>query len=184
MNKKQKESIRFLTEAAVIAALYAVLTVAVAPISYGSYQFRISEALTTLPMFTPAAIPGLTLGCLLANLSSPLGLVDWIVGPCATLLAALCTYLLRNIRFKSVAVLAPLPPVIFNALIIGAELTIIYEAPTFETFFLLFLPMALSVGIGEIVVCYALGLPLSVVLDKTGISKHVFGKYGKHALNT
>ncbi len=177
MNTKRKDSIRFLAEAAIIAAAYALLTMFLAPISYGSVQFRISEALTILPIFTPAAIPGLTIGCFLANIASPLGIIDWIVGPSATLLAAICTYLVRKIRFKAVPWLAPLPPVIFNALIVGAELTLVYESPTPETFFALFLPMALSVGLGELVVCYVLGLPISTALVKLNIENRLFRQY-------
>lgn len=181
MNTKSKAGVRFLTEAAVIAAIYALLTIFLSPISYGSVQFRISEALTILPIFTPAAIPGLTIGCFLANITSPLGVIDWIVGPCATLLAAICTYLVRKIRIKAVPWLAPLPPVIFNALIVGAELTIVYSAPTPETFFALFLPMALSVGLGELVICYVLGLPISTVLVKMNIENTLFCPYQKTA---
>ena len=83
--------VRFLVEAAVIAALYTVLTyLAVAMnLAYGPIQFRFSEALTILPVFTPAAIPGLALGCFLSNLASPLGIVDWVFGTLATLLAAM-----------------------------------------------------------------------------------------------
>ena len=84
------KNVRFLTQAAMIAALYAVLTYAAAAVNlaYGAVQFRFSETLTVLPVFTPAAIPGLAVGCFLANLGSPLGLVDWIFGTGATLLAA------------------------------------------------------------------------------------------------
>lgn len=177
MKVKHKESVRFLTEAAIIAAIYALLTMFLSPISYGSVQFRVSEALTILPVFTPAAIPGLTIGCFLANITSPLGVIDWIVGPSATLLAAICTYLVRKVRFKSAPWLAPLPPVIFNALIVGAELTIVYESPTPETFFALFLPMALSVGLGELVVCYVLGLPISTALVKLNVENTLFHQY-------
>ena len=91
MNTSKK--VRFLALGAVIAALYAVLTYVAAAVNlaYGPVQFRFSEALTVLPVFTPAAIPGLTLGCVIANLGSPLGVVDWVFGPLATLLAALAT---------------------------------------------------------------------------------------------
>ena len=84
------KKVRFLALGAVIAALYAVLTYVAAAmnVAYGAVQFRFSEALTVLPVFTPAAIPGLTLGCLIANLGSPLGVVDWVFGTGATLIAA------------------------------------------------------------------------------------------------
>ena len=116
MNKKTSK-VRFLALSAVIAALYAVLTYAAAAmnLAFGAVQFRFSEALTVLPAFTPAAIPGLAVGCLISNLASPLGVVDWVFGTLATLLAGIFSYLVRNIRWKEIPVLAPLPPVIFNA---------------------------------------------------------------------
>lgn len=85
---KTENKVRFLALSAVIAALYAVLTYAAAAVNlaYGPFQFRFSEALTVLPAFTPAAIPGLAVGCLLSNLASPLGIVDWVFGTLATLL--------------------------------------------------------------------------------------------------
>ena len=122
MNTSKK--VRFLALGAVIAALYAVLTYVAAAVNlaYGPVQFRFSEALTVLPVFTPAAIPGLTLGCVIANLGSPLGVVDWVFGPLATLLAALATYLVRDVKVKGLPILAPLPPVITNVVIVGFEL--------------------------------------------------------------
>ena len=113
MNKKTSK-VRFLALSAVIAALYAVLTYAAAAmnLAFGAVQFRFSEALTVLPAFTPAAIPGLAVGCLISNLASPLGVVDWVFGTLATLLAGIFSYLVRNIRWKEIPVLAPLPPVI------------------------------------------------------------------------
>ena len=101
MNKKTSK-VRFLALSAVIAALYAVLTYAAAAmnLAFGAVQFRFSEALTVLPAFTPAAIPGLAVGCLISNLASPLGVVDWVFGTLATLLAGIFSYLVRNIRWK------------------------------------------------------------------------------------
>ena len=98
MNKKTSK-VRFLALSAVIAALYAVLTYAAAAmnLAFGAVQFRFSEALTVLPAFTPAAIPGLAVGCLISNLASPLGVVDWVFGTLATLLAGIFSYLVRNL---------------------------------------------------------------------------------------
>ena len=98
--KPMKKSTLFLTRAAIIAALYAALTYAasVVGLAYGPIQFRFSEALTVLACFTPAAVPGLTVGCFLGNLGSSLGPIDWVVGTAATLLAALCTYFTRKDR--------------------------------------------------------------------------------------
>ncbi len=163
MNKK----IRFLVESAVIAAAYAGLTLAIYPLSYGAIQFRVSEVLTILPIFTPSAIPGLTLGCFIANITGPYSWIDAIFGTLATFLAALCTYAVRKIRFKNLPLLSLLFPVIFNALIIGLEINIFF-LPEGETFTLIgFLISALQVGLGELVVCYVVGLPLCVAIDKT-----------------
>ena len=132
MNKKTSK-VRFLALSAVIAALYAVLTYAAAAmnLAFGAVQFRFSEALTVLPAFTPAAIPGLAVGCLISNLASPLGVVDWVFGTLATLLAGIFSYLVRNIRWKEIPVLAPLPPVIFNAIIVGFEVACLADNGTF-----------------------------------------------------
>ena len=173
------KNVRFLTQAAMIAALYAVLTYAAAAVNlaYGAVQFRFSEALTVLPVFTPAAIPGLAVGCFLANLGSPLGLVDWIFGTGATLLAAVGTWMARKIQIKGVPVLAPLPPVIANVVLVGFELSCLSSAGTFALgnfTWAAFGASALSVGIGELVICYALGLPLLLALRKTGVSQLLF----------
>lgn len=163
------KKVRFLALGAVIAALYAVLTYVAAAVNlaYGPVQFRFSEALTVLPVFTPAAIPGLTLGCVIANLGSPLGVVDWIFGPLATLLAALATYLVKDVKIKGLPVLAPLPPVITNVVIVGFELACLSEAGTFgwETSRCCLWGFRVSVGIGELVVCYVLGLPFIMLLQ-------------------
>lgn len=171
--------IRYVAQGAVITALYAVLTYAAAAVNlaYGPVQFRFSEALTILPVFTPAAIPGLALGCLLSNLLSPLGLVDWIFGSAATLLAAFGTRAAAKVRYKGIPFLAPLPPVIANTLIVGLEIACLSEAGSFawgNFTWAAFGAAALSVGLGELVVCYVLGLPLFAALEKTGASDKVF----------
>ena len=151
---------------ALIAALYAAATYAsaAAGLAYGPVQFRVSEALTILPVFTPAAIPGLMIGCVAANIRSPYGVVDIICGTLATVLAAFATRALRNARFKNVPWLAPLPPVVFNALIVGAEITILAPGKAGITAFAV---NAAWVGLGEFVMCYALGLPLYAALERT-----------------
>jgi uncharacterized membrane protein len=146
--------LRFFVQAAVIGAAYAALTTALAPLSYGPVQMRVSEALTVLPYFTPAAIPGLFVGCLVSNLLSPYGIVDVVCGSLATLLAAGGTFLLRKRRL-----LAPLPPVVFNALIIGAMLYYAYGVNAS------LLANMLWVGAGELIVCYGAGYPLLRVLE-------------------
>ena len=175
MNKKTSK-VRFLALSAVIAALYAVLTYAAAAmnLAFGAVQFRFSEALTVLPAFTPAARPGLAVGCLISNLASPLGVVDWVFGTLATLLAGIFSYLVRNIRWKEIPVLAPLPPVIFNALIVGFEVACLADNGTFAFGNLSlagFIAGAVSVGIGELIVCYVLGVPLMMALRRTKISE-------------
>ena len=146
---------RFTVQAALIGSAYAALTMILAPLSYGPIQVRLSESLTILPYFTPAAIPGLFIGCLISNLISPYGMLDLICGSLATLIAAFCTYLLRKSR-----ILTPLPPVIINALVIGAMLYYGYGLNAS-------LPInVLWVGGGEAVACYGLGFPLLLLLEK------------------
>ena len=167
MNNQKKTTV-FLVQAAVIAALYAALTLFLAPISFSGNQFRVAEALTLLPVLTPAAIPGLAVGCIIGNITSPYGIVDIIFGTCATLLAAICTRLTRNIRIKGLPVLSVVFPVIFNALIIGAEITFLAsEGFQWRAFVL----TAASVGFGEIVVCFLLGLPMCAAIEKIKIFK-------------
>jgi len=169
-----KISIKFIAQAAMIAAIYVALTIAGGALSFIPIQFRISEALCILPIFTPAAIPGLVIGCFIANFGSPYGLIDILGGSFATLLAVIVTRQLRNITFKGIPYLAPLPAVIFNALIVGAYLVIAVEggSPVFSAFtFAAFIPIAISVGIGQLVVCYGLGLPLAMALKKSGVNK-------------
>jgi uncharacterized membrane protein len=158
--KKSFFSARFVAEAGIIAALYFVLTVAVAPIAYGPLQMRISEALCILPFFTPAAIPGLFVGCILANLFSPFGLWDIIFGSLATLIAASITY---RIKIKW---LLPLPTIIINALVIGAELTLLATLPEFGDMLprTVYWLSAAYVGAGETIACYVLGMPLFFLL--------------------
>ncbi len=149
-----KFSTRRLTFTAAIAAIYVVLTVAFAPLSFGWIQFRVSEALTILPFFTPLAIPGLTIGVLIANLYSSAGVLDLIFGPLATLIAAILTSKIKN------KWLAPLPPVIINAIIIGVMLGVVFSSEVT-------IPVAmLSVGIGELGVLYTLGLILMFVIER------------------
>jgi uncharacterized membrane protein len=152
----------FLTEAAVIAAIYTVLVLAFQPISYGPIQFRIAEALTILPYFTPAAIPGVTIGCFLSAVLTGADVLDMIFGTLATLIGALLTYKLRRHKL-----LVPVPPIVANALIIPWVLRYAYQIPDAIPF------MMLTVGIGEVLAVGALGMFLLFVLDKF---KHVIFK--------
>ncbi|MBQ3156392.1 MAG: QueT transporter family protein [Clostridia bacterium] len=133
---KKLLSTRSLCVSAVIAALYAALTLLLAPISYGSIQLRISEAMTLLPMLMPQAIPGLFVGCLIANLYTGM-LTDILFGSLATLLAAIGTYLLRK-----KPLLAAACPVVANAVIVGLVLALSANLP---------IPLTmLQVALGEI----------------------------------
>ncbi|MBE7025868.1 MAG: QueT transporter family protein [Ruminococcaceae bacterium] len=145
--------LRQLTYGASIAAVYAVLTLVLAPISMGAVQCRISEALTILPLFTPVAIPGLFIGCLLANVF--LGSIyDIIFGSLTTLAAAYLTY-----RFRRNTYIALLFPVILNAVVVGGYIGLFLDNSMAE-----WLCMVM-VGLGQAVACYGIGLPLSRVLE-------------------
>ena len=144
---------KFLVRAAVIAALYAALTLALAPISYGPVQFRISEALTILPLFCVEAIPGLALGCFLANI--PMGIWDMLIGTAATLFAAILTRVSKKIYFGVI------PPVIFNAFLVPL---IFLTMPDMTDPYML---NVLFVGLGELVSVVVVGIPLYFALKKT-----------------
>lgn len=149
-----------LARGAVAAAIYVALSLLANALNlaYGPVQFRFSEALTVLPFLFPESVWGLAVGCLLTNVLSPYGLLDLVAGTAATLLAALLTARCRNRR------LAPLPPVICNAVLVGA-LIAWEETGGGAGFAAAFAYHALTVGAGEAVVCYALGLPLLKVLE-------------------
>jgi len=155
------KSIKYTVTAAIIAALYAALTIVFLPISFGPVQLRVSEALTILPIFTPAAIPGLTLGCLISNTFSSYGLIDIIFGSFATLLASFFAYYTRKIYFKNVPVLAPLGAVLFNAIIISGLIVYVTKTPNLYGINLL------QIGAGQTLACYGLGLPLWYALKKS-----------------
>ena len=163
----KKISARQLTTAAAIAALYTVLSLAssfIPPVG-GVFQFRVSEALTILPYFTPAAIPGLFIGCLLSNLITGALPYDLVFGSLATLIAALITaYMGKKGMSKW---LAPLPAVVMNALVVGAVLCYGYRVGVSYPV------CALYVGAGEAISCYAVGMPLLAALNP--IKKRLFG---------
>lgn len=167
-----KKKTNFVVTSAVIAALYAGLTyfAGLLNLAYGGIQFRFSEALTILACFTPASIPGLTIGCLLGNLTSPYGIIDIVCGTLATLIASVLSYKTRNIKIKDLPILSPLFPVITNAIIVGAEITILMP----EGFmFKAFLIYASQIAIGQLVMCYGLGLPLYRVIKKSKLDKKI-----------
>lgn len=152
---------RQLATAGMIAALYTVMSLFanVFGVAYGPIQCRFAEALTVLPFLLPEAVPGLFIGCLITNLLSPYGVLDVVFGSLATLLAALWTRRCPN------KWLAPLPPVLCNALILGVVIS--FEQTGFSAAFPgLFAYNAVTIGLGEAVACYVLGLLLLSLLPK------------------
>lgn len=143
-----------LTRTALIAAIYAVVTLAIAPLAYGNIQFRISEVLVLLAVFDPLYIGGLTLGCLIANILGPNGPMDVIFGTLATLISVYAIYLTGKLikNYKIKLLVSSIWPTVFNGLIIGWLLNKLYE-----------LPLILSIGevaLGELVVITCIGVPL------------------------
>jgi len=164
MNKR----VLFITQAAMIAAIYVVLTIFISAfnLASGNIQVRISEALTILPAFTPAAVPGLFVGCLLSNLITGCHPLDVTFGSLATLIGAVGTYLLshgywnRNGKAKTIRkFLAPIPPIAANTIIVPQVLYFVYQIPGSVPFFML------TVGIGEVISCGVLGIILMSVLE-------------------
>jgi uncharacterized membrane protein len=157
--QKTTNYIRYLVEAAVIAAMYAALTILI-PGGSGQIQIRVSEALTVLAYFTPAAIPGLFIGCLTANIFVGAGIYDVVFGSLATLIAAVLTNKMPS------KYLAPLPPIVTNAVIVALVLKLSINAPLLVTMGF--------VALGELIACYGLGYPLILFMEKQG--GRLFGK--------
>ncbi len=155
-----KNNTRSIAAAAVIGALYAVLTMALAPISYGAIQFRVSEALCILPYFLPSTAWGLFIGCAVANMLTG-NVLDIIFGSLATLCAGLCTaYFGRKSPGPLPRAAACMMPVVFNALVIGAVITKAYNGLGIMSNLPVFALNALQVGLGEAAVMFLVGLPL------------------------
>lgn len=168
-------SVQRLVRCAVIAAVYVVLCLVLAPFSYGAVQVRIAEVLCLLPVFGAEYIIGVTLGCFLANLFGST-IIDVIFGTIATLLACLVTYRLRNLRIKGLAIPASLPPVLFNAVIVGIEITLFFTDYTAMSapVWLLCLTNGISVGIGELISCTVLGVALVKLIESNTALKRIF----------
>ena len=151
-----RKSIYNITFAAMVAALYVVLTFVANSIGLASgvIQVRLSEALTILPFFSGAAIPGLVIGCVTANWLTGCVFLDVVFGSLATLIGALGSYLLRKYKF-----LVPLPPILANTIIVPYVLRFAYDVPDSIPF------MMATVGAGEIISCYILGLALLFALQ-------------------
>ena len=168
MNRKT----RVIVHAAVLAALYVVLTHAqnllIPDSATWAIQYRVSEALCVLALFTPAAIPGLALGCMLFNFTYAQALpLDFAVGSLATLLACGAMYLTRHVKIKSFPALAMTMPALFNAFLVGWELTVYIGGG--------FLVNAVSVAIGELAVLLTLGSLLYAAICRRGLDKRLFG---------
>ena len=163
---------RFVTHAAIFAALYAVLTYAqflLWPESTSmAIQVRISEALCVFAFFTPAAVPGLTLGCLLFNLTFAGTLpMDWLVGTLATLLAVEGMWLTRNITVKGFPILGMLLPALTNAILVGWELTIYIGEASFWY-------NALFVALGELIALLTVGSIVFYAVKARGLDQKLF----------
>lgn len=163
-------------KAAITGALYAAFTYlsAVMGLAFGPVQFRFSEALTILPIYTPSAVAGLFVGCVVSNIVSTVSPLDMIFGSLATLLAAVMTRVLRNAAVKGFPLLSFLSPVIINGIVIGAEISLLGGAE--DVSFTLFLTNALSVAAGEAAVLATLGVLLRLAIEKTPELKRVLGE--------
>ena len=158
----QNSSVRKLVHCGMVAAIYVVLCLALQPLSYGAVQVRVAEALCLLPVFGAEYIVGSTI-------------VDVIFGTLATLLACLVTYKLRNVRFKGLAIAASLPPVLFNAVIIGIEIAVMFPDPTSSApIWLACITNGISVGIGELISCTVLGVVLVKLIESNAALRKVF----------
>ncbi|MCI8962249.1 MAG: QueT transporter family protein [Eubacterium sp.] len=159
----KNKKIMYLSQAAMIAALYVVLTLLANALGLANYaiQVRFSEALTILPFFTPAAIPGLTIGCLLSNIFTGCAPLDVLFGTLATLIGALGTYALRRFEW-----LAPLPPILANTIIVPWVLRFAYDIPDAIPY------LMATVGAGELISCGLIGMLLLRSLKQ--IRKNIF----------
>ena len=157
---KSRFTTRQMAMAGIIAGIYAGLTLVLPIPQYHGVQLRVAEAMTLLPFLFPEALPGLAVGCFLANLLGSPFMLDWIFGTLATLLAALWTRRMPN------KWLAALPPVLCNAVIVGAEIAYfaVLDGGAFWSAYAL---NALTVGLGELIACYLLGVPLINWISKT-----------------
>jgi uncharacterized membrane protein len=155
--------VRDIAYAGIIAALYAMVAILLAPISFGVYQVRVSEVLTVLPFLIPSAPVGLFVGCGVANIFGGNGIQDILFGSLFTLIAGYMTYLTSKLKTRELALmLAPLPPVLINAFGVAVYLSQITAMPYFF--------VVQMIGIGQIVACYVLGLPLLIYLTSREFS--------------
>ena len=166
MQKKGKINVQDLTRLALVTAIYAVLTVVTSELSYNGIQYRLSEVLVLLCFYRKDYAPALILGCFISNLFSPLGVIDWIVGPIATAIAVVPMYYMRNIY------LAALLPIVSNGIIVGIELTVASGASVWFNM--------LTVALGELVVVGILGVVIfKLIFDKNPAMLRLIGSTRK-----
>lgn len=171
MRKNEFFSVRNLTRFALVAAMYAVLTIVIDPIAYGDFQCRVSEVLVLLCFYRRDYAPALMIGCFIANLFSPLGVMDWILGPIATGIAAVLMFNMKNIY------LAALLPVLSNGIIVGTELTVVYGKPIWFNM--------LTVALGEFVAVGILGVAIfKLIFDKNPAMLRLIGSKRKDKTKT
>ena len=161
----QKKQTLFIARAGIIAAVYTVLCLLLAPISFSVFQVRVAEALCVLPYFTPAAVPGLTIGCLISNIIGSGNTFDIVFGTLATLIGALGSCLLRKNRY-----LVAVPPIISNTLIIPFVLKFAFDAVETIPFIMM------TIAIGEIIAIGILGLALLFLLERTKAANIMFSE--------
>lgn len=173
---KQRNGYKKITYIAMIAAMYTVLSMAIAPLTFGPVQVRVSEALVLLPIYGFASVYGVTLGCVITNAigafigMSILGPIDIVVGSLATLIAAIMTAKLGKIRFKGLPLLAAVPPILVNGIVIGYELMLALSGgKNMAVFWTNFA----SVAFGEFLSCMILGMIMVYFIEKNGIDKKI-----------
>ena len=170
----KNNKLRRMVFAAMIAAMYAALTLMLSPISFGNLQIRMSEAMVLLPVLFASSVPGVTLGCFMANLLGAmmglniLGYVDCVVGTLATLLAAVLSRKFADIRFRNIPWLSVLMPVLFNGVIIGAELAYALMPEAMLAGFVIF---GFEVAFGELLAVGVFGVPLVKAFERAKIKE-------------
>ena len=148
---KKDNQTKYLVEAGVIAALYFCLNIvsSAAGLSYGPIQLRLPEALCLLPVLMPSAVPGLVVGCALANIMSPYGIIDVAVGSMATLIASILVRYFKDVTFKKIPILSALMPVLINGIFVGAEIA--FLQPSTDVRLATFLIIMGEVALGELI---------------------------------
>lgn len=170
----KQQKLRGVITAAVIAAAYAALSLALAPLSFGQIQIRAAEAFTLLPIYSPYAVWGVTLGCAITNAAGVatganfLGIIDVFAGTAASLVSALLTARLGSSRLHGLPIAASLPPVFINALVIGAEWCYVTTGQILTPAFFLYFGL---IAAGQFAACSGLGLLLISALERTGLHR-------------